>query len=69
MNTFNTCLGTNSESQNFTVSGSNLTDDILVDSLTGYEYSLDNSIYSFIVTLTGIVGKFKNSQIAKFKIT
>src|SRR5690606_17660467 len=36
--------------------------------LFGVEYSLAISIYSLIVTLNGIEGNFKNSQIAIFKI-
>ena len=36
--------------------------------LFGEEYSFEISIYSLIVTLTGIKGKYINSAIAEIKI-
>ncbi len=43
--------GNTSSSQNYTVSGNNLTADIVVTAPTGYEVSTDNSIFTSSVTL------------------
>jgi hypothetical protein len=43
---FTTCAGTASASQTFTVAGSNLTADITINALTGFEYSTDGINYS-----------------------
>jgi len=47
---FTTTEGTPSATQTFTVSGDNLSGDLSIAAVTGYEYSLDNS--SFSATLT-----------------
>lgn len=47
---FSTPEGTPSAAQTFTVSGDNLSGDLSIAAVTGYEYSLDNS--SFSATLT-----------------
>lgn len=48
---FTTCAGSTSATQTFTVAGSNLTADISIASLSGYEYSTDGISFSNNLTL------------------
>ena len=49
---FSECTGSASAAQTFTISGSSLTSDIVVNTLTGYEFSTDGTTYSNTITLT-----------------
>ena len=48
---FTACAGAVSSAQTFTVAGTNLTADILIAPLTGFEYSIDGANYSNTLTL------------------
>lgn len=52
---FTTCAGSTSASQTFTVAGSNLTADISIGSLSGYEYSINGVSFanSLVIPRTG----------------
>jgi gliding motility-associated-like protein len=52
LNVFNSCPNTASASQTFSVSGANLTADISLAVVTGYEYSIDGSTFSSSLTLS-----------------
>ncbi len=54
---FETCPSQASASQAFTVSGGNLTADVEVQPLEGYEYSLDNVIFQNSLSITAVGGK------------
>lgn len=51
LSNFESCTGVASADQNFSVSGISLTNDIDIASLTGYEYSTDNTTYTSTLTL------------------
>jgi hypothetical protein len=53
---FNSVSGTASASQSYTVTGSNLTSNVVVTAPTGYEVSLDNSTFSGSKTLVPTSG-------------
>jgi hypothetical protein len=55
INSFSTCLGTASQQQTFTVSGSGLSNDISISVPSGYEISLDGTTWSTSLSLA-IVG-------------
>jgi len=48
---FNTCPGVASVAQRFKVSASNLTANVAIGALTGYEFSIDSSSYSSTVSI------------------
>lgn len=56
LTSFSTCLGSPSAAQTLTIQGDNLSANIVVAALTGYEYSLDNITYSSTVTITPVSG-------------
>jgi len=61
---FATCIGTASASQTFTVTGSGLTNNIIITSPTGYEISTTSSgTYSSSITLTQSSGSVTNTSI------
>jgi gliding motility-associated-like protein len=51
LTTFNGCGGTASAAQTFTISGSNLTADIVLAAVSGFEYSSDGTNYSSTLTI------------------
>jgi gliding motility-associated-like protein len=51
LNAFTTCAGIESASQSFTVAGTNLSSDITIASLSGFEYSIDRINFSNTLTL------------------
>jgi gliding motility-associated-like protein len=53
---FTTCSGTASTTQTFTVSGSNLTANIDIAAVTGYEYSTDNTTFSSTLSVAPTSG-------------
>ena len=63
MNAFDTCIGNPSDSQSFTVSGSNLTADISIAALTAYEYSLDDVTYSSTLSITPTSGAVASTTV------
>ncbi|WP_298948890.1 gliding motility-associated C-terminal domain-containing protein [uncultured Polaribacter sp.] len=62
LTSFVSCAGVTS-SQSFTVSGFNLTADISIAALTGYEYSLDDNTYSSTLTLTPTSGAVASTTV------
>ena len=60
---FTACSGVAGASDNFSVSGSNLTADITVTAPTGYEVSTDNSSFSSSVTLTQSGGSVSSTTV------
>jgi gliding motility-associated-like protein len=56
LTTFTACLGSPSVAQTLTIQGSNLSANIVVAALTGYEYSLDGITYSSTVTIVPVSG-------------
>ena len=60
---FSKCEGAVSTSQSFSVSGSNLVSDITIAALSGFEYSLDDSLYSSTLTLTESSGSVASTTI------
>ena len=60
---FSTTTGTPSLSQNFTASGSNLTDNILITPTSSYEVSTDNSNFLPSVTLNQSGGTVSNTTV------
>ena len=53
---FEKCNGSVSASQNFSVSGTNLPQDILIEDPTGLEYSIDDVTFSVTLTLAQSLG-------------
>jgi hypothetical protein len=53
---FSTPEGTESATQTFTVSGDNLTGNLALGGVTGYEYSLDNSSFSSTIAIIPVSG-------------
>ena len=65
LNTFNACLGSVSLSQTFTVSGSELSSDIVIDAPTGYEISNDGGTsWSTTLTLPQTAGSVPTTTIS-----
>ena len=60
---FETCQSLSSTSQNFTVSGENLTADISINAPSGYEVSTDNSTFSPSLTLSQSSGTVAETTI------
>jgi gliding motility-associated-like protein len=60
---FSKCSGSVSASQNFTVSGANLTADLVVAAYTGLEYSLDGTTYSSTLSITPTSGTVASTTI------
>lgn len=56
LTTFNTCLGTASASQTFTVSAQYLTANLILTAPTGYEISTDGSTYSSTLSISPTSG-------------
>jgi hypothetical protein len=63
LSAFSTTAGTPSASQSYTVSGSNLTNDILITAPAGYEIKSPLTSYGSSVTLTQTAGTVNNTQI------
>lgn len=64
LNVFNHMVGTPSTSQNFTVNGIALTDDITVTAPAGFEVSLDNTAFASSVSLTQASGTVATTTIS-----
>ena len=60
LTTFSKCTGLASNAQTFSVSGSNLTSNIAIAALTGYEYSLDGITYTSTLSITPSAGTVTN---------
>ncbi|HEY9659313.1 MAG TPA: hypothetical protein V6C65_12730, partial [Allocoleopsis sp.] len=60
---FSTGVGTPSASQNFSVSGTNLTNDITITPSAPYEVSLDNIAFNPSLTLTQSAGTVANTTV------
>ncbi|WP_310594203.1 LamG-like jellyroll fold domain-containing protein [Flavobacterium sp.] len=60
---FSTCIGTPSASQTVTVSGSNLTANISIAALTGYQYSLDDVTFSSTLSIVPISGTVNTTTV------
>ena len=60
LTTFSKCTGLASNAQTFSVSGTNLTSNITITALTGYEYSLDGITYTPTLTITPTGGTVTN---------
>jgi hypothetical protein len=60
---FETCQSLSSTSQNFTVSGENLTAEISINAPSGYEVSTDNSTFSSSLTLSQASGTVAEATI------
>jgi len=56
LNAFSKCAGFASAPQTFTISGSNLTANIAIAALNGYEYSLNNSTYATTLSVVPTSG-------------
>jgi gliding motility-associated-like protein len=56
LSSFTACLGSPSAAQTLTIQGDNLSANIVVAALTGYEYSLDGTNYSSTATIVPISG-------------
>ena len=68
--TFSSCDNNASDSQSFTVSGSNLTTDISIGALSGFEYSLDDTTFYDTLTLTQSSGSVASTTVyARLKST
>ncbi|MBS4065014.1 MAG: IPT/TIG domain-containing protein, partial [Chitinophagaceae bacterium] len=63
LNTFNSCIGTVSSTQTFSISGANLTSDINIAAVTGFEYSIDGINYSSTLTLPRTGSSITNTSI------
>ncbi|MES2767485.1 MAG: hypothetical protein V4642_16545 [Bacteroidota bacterium] len=63
LNAFSTSLGTPSASQSYTISGSNLTNDITVTAPTGYEVRTGSNAYASSLTLTQSGGTVSSTTI------
>ena len=63
INNFTTCAGTASTAQTFTLSGSNLTANISVGALTGYEYSLNGTTYASTLSIAPTSGSVSTTTI------
>ena len=63
LSTFNSCIGNTSVSQNFILSATNLTANVNVAALTGYEYSLNDTTYSSTLSIPFGNGSLTNIPI------
>ena len=60
---FTKCNGVSSADQTFTVSGSDLTADIALAALSGFEYSLDGTTYSTTLIIPQIAGSIATTTV------
>jgi gliding motility-associated-like protein len=63
LTSFAKCAGAASATQTFTVSGSNLTANIGIAAVSGFEYSLDGTTYSSTLTITPTSGTIANTTV------
>ena len=63
LTTFSKCSGSVSSSQTFTVSGANLTANLVVNAYSGLEYSLDNSTYTSTISIAPTSGTVASTSI------
>ena len=63
LTSFAKCAGVASATQTFTVSGSNLTANIGIAAVSGFEYSLDGTTYSSTLTITPTSGTIANTTV------
>jgi len=60
LTSFNSCYGTPSTSQSFNVSGANLTANVNIAAITGYEFSLDDTTFSSTLSIPFGTGTLTN---------
>ncbi|WMW77971.1 LamG-like jellyroll fold domain-containing protein [Flavobacterium sp. 20NA77.7] len=63
LTTFSKCTGLASNAQTFSVSGTNLTSNITIAALTGYEYSLDGITYTSTLNISPSSGSVASTPV------